>query len=232
MCRGNQTLRRVDRHIVESSIGPRRPDCAAARDLVSAATDGEVSGPDRLALDAHLAGCEACRMYAERLAALTRSVRLRPAVADPAAVGRVMAAVEPIRLGRGRWTRPALAWVGLVVAAQAFAPLVLGQLQDAPTHVARHVGASALALAIAFVVVAWRPSHAQGLLPYAVALGATMTLGTVVDLAAGDRSVLAESTHVAELVGLVLLWMVAGSPGIDRLRRRHVTGRAVAPTTS
>jgi hypothetical protein len=35
----------------------------------------------------------------------------------------------------------------------------------------------------------------------------------VFDLLDGGRSALAESVHLAELIGLTLLWILAGSPG-------------------
>ena len=34
------------------------------------------------------------------------------------------------------------------------------------------------------------------------------------------RTPLAETVHLTELVGLVLLWMIAGSPGWERLTTR------------
>jgi hypothetical protein len=45
----------------------------------------------------------------------------------------------------------------------------------------------------------------------------TTLVSTVLDTIDGNRSALAEAVHVVEIVGLVLLWMVAGSPGWDRL---------------
>jgi predicted anti-sigma-YlaC factor YlaD len=118
--------------------------------------------------------------------------------------------------------RPALAWCGIVIAVQAVPPLVFADLDGVPTHIARHVGASALALAVGFLYTAWRPNRAAGLLPFVAALFATTFAGAVLDSVSGARSPLAETTHLAELVGLVLLWMVAGSPGWERVRQtRH-----------
>ena len=58
--------------------------------------------------------------------------------------------------------RPALAWCGVVIGAQSMRPLLLGEADGAPTHVARHVGAAGLALAIGFVFAALRPRRAAG----------------------------------------------------------------------
>lgn len=114
--------------------------------------------------------------------------------------------------------RPALAWVGVVVAIQSVQPLLFGALDGAPTHVARHVGASALALAIGFGYAAWRPTRAFGLVPLVAALFAATVVASVLDTISGTRSALAESVHIAELIGMVLLWSVAGAPGWERTR--------------
>lgn len=131
--------------------------------------------------------------------------------------------------------RPALAWCGLLVAAQSIAPLVFGDADGAPTHVARHVGASSLALAVGFVYIAWRPHRAFGMLPYVGALLAAMAIGAAIDVLGGDRSPLSEAVHLSESVGMVLLWMIAGSPGWDRVERTVRTTRrrgAVVTSTS
>ena len=209
--------------------------CDEARELVSAAVDDELAHHDDRRLADHLVECRNCRSYADGLATLTRTVRLRAVGVEPDFVERVMADIPATRLGRGRWLRPSLAWCGLLVAAQSVRPLILADLDGAPTHVARHVGAFALALAIGLLYAAWRPHRALGLLPLVGALLATTVLGTVLDTVSGDRSPLAESVHLVELVGMLLLWLVAGSPGWERVRDgwrsvRH-GGGAVHPTS-
>lgn len=192
--------------------------CSTARELISAAADDELDPSGRLAMSSHVDDCAECAAYANEVALLTRSVRLRPLDVQPQFVERVMARSAGARLGRGAWLRPALAWCGVVVAVQSIRPLVFAEMDGTPTHVARHVGASAVALAIGFLFVAWRPQRAAGLLPFGAALLGATLVGAVLDTAAGDRSAIAETTHLAELVGLVLLWLVAGSPGWDRVR--------------
>ncbi len=234
-CHGNQTLGYADRHIVEPSSPTRASDCAGARLLISAATDDELHRDERLRLDNHLGDCSSCRAHAEAVASLTRTVRLRSAEYERDFVNRVMTRSRPERLGRGGWLRPALAWCGVVIAGQSVRPLVFAQLDGATTHIARHVGASALALAIGLLYAAWRPHRAFGLLPFVGALLLTTAVSTLLDTIGGNRSALAEAVHVAEIVGLVLLWMVAGSPGWDRLRYKlRLLGRhqgAARPTS-
>jgi predicted anti-sigma-YlaC factor YlaD len=207
--------------------------CDSARELISAEADDALVGDEAELLHLHVDGCAGCTAYRSEVAALARSTRVRAATFDPGFVDAVMQRTQPARLGRGGWLRPALAWCGLVIAGQSVAPLVFGDLDGTPTHVARHVGASTLALAIGLLFVAWRPHRAAGLLPYVGALFGSMFAGAVFDVIGGDRSPVSELAHVAELVGMVLLWMIAGSPGWDRVERAFSSGRrgVAAPTS-
>lgn len=193
-------------------------DCESARELASAAADDELHPDEERRLLAHLAGCEQCRAHVDRLAALTRTIRLRPVVVERDLAAAILARAHPPRLGRGGWMRPALAWVGIVVVAQSIGPLVLGDIDGTPTHVARHVGASALALGVGLLYAAWRPVRAFGLLPLVTALFAATVVAAVLDTLSGARTAVAESVHLSELAGMVLLWFVAGSPGWERVR--------------
>jgi predicted anti-sigma-YlaC factor YlaD len=195
-------------------------ECMSARELISAAVDDELPPVERRILDEHLEGCPLCRGYAERVSALTRSVRLRGVEPIPDLTARVLDRARPPRLGRGGWLRPALAWVALVIAAQSVQPLVLGDAAGATTHIARHLGAFGLALSFGMAYSAWRPHRAFGMLPFAVALVGTTLLSAVLDVTDQVRTPLAEAVHLTELLGLVLLWMIAGSPGWERLTTR------------
>jgi predicted anti-sigma-YlaC factor YlaD len=192
--------------------------------VFSGSLDGEATPEEEARLDRHLVACPACRQFHDEAAALNRSVRLRSRASDPAFVARVMADARPARLGRGGWMRPVLAWCAIVVGVQSFAPLVFGDFDGASAHTARHLGASGLALAVGFLYAAWRPHRAYGLLPFVGALFAATVIAAVVDMVHGDASAFTESTHLAELVGIVVLWMIAGSPGwqsvVNRLHRR------------
>ena len=210
-------------------------ECVAARETISADADGEASPIERERFARHVEQCDDCAAYRHRVTSLARATRVRPVAVDPLFVDEVVQRSRPARLGRGGWLRPALAWCGLLVAAQSISPLVFGDADGAPTHVARHVGASSLALAVGFIYIAWRPHRAFGMLPYVGALMAAMAVGAIFDVVGGDRSPLSETVHLSELVGMVLLWLIAGSPGRDpvarwvRFPRRR---RGVAPTTS
>jgi predicted anti-sigma-YlaC factor YlaD len=197
-------------------------NCDPIRDLISARTDGEATAEEQRVVDHHLAVCAACRHYAERLAALERLVRVRPAEPVPDLVGAVTARARPARLGRGGWLRPALAWVAIVMFAQSVPALVWGAADGTEQHMARHLGAFGVALAAGFAFAAWKPHRAFGLLPFTVALVATTLVSIPADVLGSGRSALAEMLHLTELAGLTLLWMIAGSPG---WRRRSRTRR-------
>jgi predicted anti-sigma-YlaC factor YlaD len=196
------------------------------RELISAAIDGETTTADDLHVERHVEACPSCVAYRDESARLRRQLRLRPHVSDVVEVERVLRGLHVPRLGRGGWVRPVLAWLGLVIAVQSFGPLVLGDVDGATAHVARHVGASGLALGCGLLYAAWRPHRAYGLLPFVGALCLATVVAAVFDTVDGRRSALAEVVHLAEIFGTVLLWMVAGSPGWDRLvsavrPRRH-----------
>ena len=66
----------------------------SARELISAAVDDELPAAELRLLDDHLEGCPLCRGYAERVSALTRTVRLRgveplPDLTPACSTGRV-----------------------------------------------------------------------------------------------------------------------------------------------
>lgn len=187
--------------------------CEEVRTALSAIADGEASSDERALVDRHVETCPGCRTYAEQIAGLDRTVRIRAAEPVPDLVSAVTSRVRPARPGRGGWIRPALVWIAVVMLLQGIPALVFGNTDGADAHLSRHLGAFGVALAIGFVYAAWKPHRAFGLLPFTAALVLTMVAGAVFDLLDGDRSALAESTHLAELSGLTLLWLLAGSPG-------------------
>ena len=187
---------------------------------MSATADGETSVEERAVVDGHLDDCVSCRTYSARLARLDRRVRIRPAEAVPDLVASVTARVRPAQLGRGGWMRPALAWVAVIMLVQSVPMLLFGNAGGIDAHYARHLGAFGAALGIGFAFAAWKPHRAFGLLPFTAALVATTLVSLVADIVSGTRTPLAELIHLSEIVGLTLLWMIAGSPGWRPPRRR------------
>ncbi len=187
--------------------------CDAAQDIISARLDGEATSTESDRLDLHLEGCAVCRQRSAQFSRLDRRIRLRPAGSVPDLRPAILARSRPAVLGRNGWMRPALAWVALVLVVQNASALFVGQMNGAEVHLARHLGAFGVALGVGLAFVAWRPHRAYGLLPFAGALIATMLLGAGFDIAENGRSAVAEISHVAEVAGLWLVWMIAGSPG-------------------
>ena len=187
--------------------------CDTAQEILSAELDGEATTHEREQLDHHLAGCADCRQLSAQYRELDRATRLRPAVPVPDLRPAILARVRPAVLGRNGWMRPAFAWVAVVLVVQNLSALVGGHLSGAEVHMARHIGAFGVALGVGLAFVAWRPHRAYGLLPFAGALIATMLLSAAFDIAENGRSAVAEISHLAELAGLGLVWMIAGSPG-------------------
>jgi predicted anti-sigma-YlaC factor YlaD len=73
-------------------------------------------------------------------------------------------------------------------------------------HLGRDLGALELALGIGFLVAAYQPHRAAGVLPIAAVAAGVVVVAVAIDLIAGRTSLLAELTHLSELVGVVALW--------------------------
>lgn len=190
--------------------------CDHWRELASARLDGELAGDEATALDAHLATCPACRSFAADAADLGRAVRVRPAEPVPDLYAAIMAAAPAVGPTRTpllqRWSRLALAWLAIVQLALALPALLFGDGAGMGHHVARHLGSFDVAIAIGLLYAAWRPERARSLLPVVAALAACLVVTSVADLSDGSTTTGLEAHHVLDMVGFVLLWLVAGRP--------------------
>ena len=199
--------------------------CDLAHEAISARLDGELPPLEDAALDAHLDGCVACQNHARALAGLHRSLRIRPAEPVPDLTTAIMAATAdhlPAHAGRPapaaavarppvEWARYALFTVAFTQLVLALPLLLLGTDEGSALHTTRELGAFGLALAVGMLVVAWQPQRAAGLLPMAVALAAGLTVTAVADMVGGHSPIVGEAPHLLELVGVLLLWRLAGS---------------------
>lgn len=195
--------------------------CHRARDAVSAHLDGEAALPD--AERAHVASCDGCRAWAEavgpdgvlatlvlaaRAEAPDRAASLLVALADQASD-----AVDE----RLRQVRVLLGLAGAVMLALAVPALLgLGEVQlgdvllaDLGVHAARDAAVFQAAVGVGFLAVAHRPARAGGLFPVVAIVALLTTITTSVDLARGTATVGQEVTHLVELVGAGLLWLMA-----------------------
>jgi len=204
--------------------------CDNAHEMISARLDGEATADETERLHLHLAGCLDCQALSATFMQIDRRVRLRPAESVPDLRPAILARSRPAILGRNGWMRPALGWVAVVLVIQNVAALFAGRMPGAEVHLARHLGAFGVALGVGLAFVAVKPHRAYGLLPFAGALIATMLVSAGFDIFENGRSAVSEISHLAELVGLWLVWMIAGSPGKPAWSsiREIVTRRPVA----
>ncbi|MEV0675545.1 zf-HC2 domain-containing protein [Actinosynnema sp. NPDC050436] len=208
-------------------------DCDTCREALSARLDGEAEPAPPADTDAHLDGCAACRAWQDDAAALTRSLRLRPAVATPDLVDAVVAAAPQVGATRGWYPRAALAGV-----AVAQVTLGLGQLLGSGpeggstghgihgasgSHLFNESTAWNLALGLGLLWAALRPRATTGMLP--VLAGFVVVLGafSAQDLVNGEATVQRVTSHAVLVLGLVLLVVV------HRGRRGPDGGRVAEP---
>jgi predicted anti-sigma-YlaC factor YlaD len=189
--------------------------CTRFREAVSARIDGEDPGLPTGEVDAHLAECPDCRAWAD--AAASPALRSLASPADPVAVDPALLT----RFVRPNLTAPehhallsTLEW-RVVLAIIGLAQFVLawpGGLLDgghASIHLAHELTAWDMGLAAGFLVVAWRPARAWGMLPLVGVLVAAMVVTSGVDLASGHALLGRETVHALALAGLGCVWALA-----------------------
>ncbi|MGY1840746.1 MULTISPECIES: zf-HC2 domain-containing protein [unclassified Modestobacter] len=185
--------------------------CDPFREAVSAGLDGEDPGMPQPWVDEHLAGCAACRGWAEAAAEVTRRARLVPAAAVPDVTAAVLGRLPAARVRRG-WVDAALRLALLAVGAGQLAvslPALLGGGGGAPVHLTHETGAWNLGLAACFLVVAARPRLAAGALPFLLSFTAVLGWVTLADLGAGHVHLARAGAHLLLVGGAVLVSALA-----------------------
>jgi predicted anti-sigma-YlaC factor YlaD len=184
-------------------------DCTRIREAISASIDGEDTDISQVDVDAHLRRCGACREFEDQASALRSQVRFLRTEAPGAATASISRALDqrqaqlltmPVRI--------ALVVVAVAQLALAVPGLLYGTDEGAPIHVAHEAGSWSLALAVGFLFAAWRPLRAVGMLPFVGALAAGLLFTAGLDLAHGKTLALDESSHLLELIGTGLLWLL------------------------
>jgi predicted anti-sigma-YlaC factor YlaD len=201
-------------------------DCENYRLGISARLDGEDAGVDDASLAWHLANCAECRHFESEAIALTRAVHVMATEPAPDLAPTIMAAINAQRSARAARFDPQALRIGLVTLAVvqmllAIPVLLFGRDAGAPVHIAREIGSFDFALAVGFFFVAWRPARAYGMLPLVAAVVGCMTIATAVDLVRGTATVLNESAHLLDVMGLAAVWEMAraaGQPGSSGTR--------------
>jgi predicted anti-sigma-YlaC factor YlaD len=204
------------------------PTCDAARAWFSAFRDGEAARDDRHA--EHMAGCAACVGYAEALATVTRQVRLR--AAEPVdrqglvapAVAAFDASPRRQRVGAPRLALGVAGVAGLVVAVLGLLD-VSGVYSTAGFHLGWELYSFEAALAVGFLLAAWRPERYRGGLVPVTLAAAILMLVPALGTGVGTHDVLREASHLPVWLGLFAL-LLAGDP--PRRRTAGPTARTEA----
>jgi predicted anti-sigma-YlaC factor YlaD len=184
-------------------------ECDRAREAISARIDGEDPGVPDGALEAHLAGCDACRDWQRRAHVMTRRARLGGPILDHDLTDQVLDALPPAT-GRRRLKlalRVALLAAALGQLAVTVPLLVLGHDQGAGTHAAHELGSFDLALAVAFAVGAIRPALSSGLAWTCGIAAGGLAATAIADLIGGQTIGADEAQHLIAVAGaLLLIW--------------------------
>jgi predicted anti-sigma-YlaC factor YlaD len=193
-------------------------ECENYRLGISARLDGEDAGVDDAALAWHLANCEACRRFESEAIALTRKVRVVANEPPPDLAQSIMAAINETRVAKAPRFDPQALRGGLIALAVvqmllAVPVLLLGRDAGAPVHIAREVGSFDFALAVGFLFVGWRPARAYGMLPLVATVVGLLAITTGVDLVRGTATMLNESAHLLDVMGLAAVWELARTAG-------------------
>jgi predicted anti-sigma-YlaC factor YlaD len=190
--------------------------CTRYREAISARIDGEDPGLPTEELDAHLAECPDCRSWASAAASPTLGALASPGdtvALDSAVLAQLVRPAAPAGpVHRGlistfEW-RVVLAVIGLAQVVLAWPGVFLDD-GHASIHLAHELTAWDMGLAAGFLLVAWRPARAWGMLPLVAVLVAAMVVTSGADLAAGHALLGREAVHALALAGLGCLWALA-----------------------
>lgn len=186
--------------------------CSTVREVLSADIDGEATPAEARDARAHLGTCDECAGWWAAVGNVNRLLRVRPAEDVPDLATAVLA--QPRRAVAPRPRRG----VRVSLGAFAVAELLLaatGSLTDATgssVHGTQHLGSFAAAVAAGLLYVAWRPARAWGVLPIIGALVVTIPVFALIDGMNGELSLLGGLHHLVQLIGLALVWVLAGRP--------------------
>jgi predicted anti-sigma-YlaC factor YlaD len=183
-------------------------DCESARLAISSSADGEPVA-ERDALSDHVAGCPDCQSYERAITELEPPPVRAVNTPSTAFSDRVLGALEPDRStsAESKFLRIALGIVGVLAFIQAM-PELFASGSGANEHMSRHLGVFTAALAVGFVYTALRPRRVGGLLPVAAVISVGLVVTAVIDVTAGHTPIAGETTHILEIVGLVIMWLL------------------------
>jgi predicted anti-sigma-YlaC factor YlaD len=221
-------------------------DCATCRESLSARIDGEAEPVLAALVDEHVRACASCRTWRDRVADLSRSLRVRAAVSVPD-LSRAILGNAP-SCTRDWWPRGALVGVAVAQLGLAVAQLfgvvpTAAHLHHDAVSVANHLfnegTAWNLALGVGLLWAAFHPRTASGQIPVLGGFLLVLLACSTHDLVVGTVPVTRVAGHGLLVAGLILLVLVnpalrsgivaSGGHAPSRLNGgRHVKCLAVA----
>jgi predicted anti-sigma-YlaC factor YlaD len=197
--------------------------CERFREAASARLDGEPVGVSLASLDEHHDSCPDCARWLADATRLTRQMRLS-AVDVPDLADTIMSdVVLPTRrvLRRRlvlRWALGLVALAQLAIAVPALAGVGVGMVMS--EHSAHESAAWDVAVGVAFLAAAFAPRRAAGLVPLLGTFVLVLAVLSIHDIVDHEVTTLRELTHVATVLGLLLLVL------LDRAERALPPRRA------
>jgi predicted anti-sigma-YlaC factor YlaD len=183
--------------------------CDRWQEALSAQADGEDTGVEPRLVEAHVAHCTTCASFAAAIEGSRRRAVVQPAPAMPD-LSRRVSKLNAVADRASRWSvvRALLAVVAIEVIVVSLPSLVSGE-GEVNAHDARHLGAFTIAYGVALMVAAVRPARARTVLPVAAVLAGALLITAVVDLTRGVVPLIDETTHIPEVISVVLIWLLA-----------------------
>ena len=205
------------------TVDTNQVDCDDVLAALSASADGEDPGLTGAVVAGHLAGCAGCRAFQAQLDGVVVPLSAPAAVAAAPEPEQSQQFVEKVVAEAGKVDRSGVWWllrallgavaIGYLLTA---VPEMLFSTDVHHGHIAHHLGIFSTAYAVTLLFVAVRPARARALVPFTVVMAVGMVAFAVVDVMDGEAFALAELSHLLELAGLVLVWLLAtrrGWPG-------------------
>ncbi len=186
-------------------------ECNTAREVLSAQLDQEASDGEASVANRHLGQCTGCSQWWASVGMVTRTLRVRPAEAVPDIATPALARSANVRRWPYQSARVSLAVLAAIELVFAMTGVLAGR-DASPIHDSQHLGAFGAAFAAAVLLAAWRPGRARGLMPFALTLGIAIPVFAVIDLINENLTTGGGIHHVAQMVGLALVWVVSAYP--------------------
>jgi predicted anti-sigma-YlaC factor YlaD len=183
--------------------------CEDVQAALSARLDGEDAGLDDEVVDGHVSGCPICAAWLAGTRALTLAQEDPPDL-----TGRIMEAVGPYvvrrRAAADEHARRQILRVAVAVAAVVQLALAVPTFLSTQ-HTGREMASFDIAVAVGFLLAAYRPARARAFVPVALVLAVCLAVSSGIDISRGVTTVGHEFGHLVAVVQAGLLWALGRS---------------------